>query len=192
MCKTTILAAAFAAALTADGPAQAQTASCERAKEKHGAGNVQCSSNPETVRTDPARDEVHDTIALIRKPTWAVLQGLDARFLGGCSVGFEALGQALQVAAEGVGDAVPVYDLAPDFDPDLRPSVVRTCRSVEYDAFKALHLFPEWLDSERAVDGCRDLFRRHNTKWTELSACLYVHADLERLIASAESDEADN
>lgn len=77
MRKTTILVAAFAAVLTADGPAQAQTASCERAKAKHGAENVQCSSNPETVRTDPARDEVHDTITLIRKPTWAVLQGLD-------------------------------------------------------------------------------------------------------------------
>ena len=192
MRKITILAAAFAAVLTANGPAQAQTASCERAKAKHGAGNVRCSSNPDTVRTDPAWDEVHDTIALIRKPAWAVLQGLDARFLGGCSVGFEALGQALQVAAEGVGDAVPVYDRTPDFDPDLRPAAVRTCRSVEYDAFKALHLFPEWLDSERALDGCRDLFRRHNTKWTELSACLYVHADLERLIAAAARGEADN
>ena len=138
MRKISILAAAFAAVLTADGPTEAQTASCERAKAKHGAGNVQCSSDTETVRTDPAWDEVHDTIALIRKPTWAVLQGL------------------------------------------------------EYDAFKALHLFPEWLESERALAGCRDLFRRHNTKWTELSACLYVHADLEQLIAAAARDEADN
>ena len=89
MRKNTILLAAFAAFLTAGGPAQAQTASCERAKAKHGAENVQCSSDteavhPEAVRTDPAWNEVHDTIALIRKPTWAVLQGLDARFLGGC------------------------------------------------------------------------------------------------------------
>lgn len=192
MRKNTILVAAFTAVLTAGGPAQAQTASCERAKAKHGAENVQCSSGTEAVRTDPAWNEVHDTIALIRKPTWAVLQGLDARFLGGCSVGFEAIGQALQVAAAELGDDVPVYDRTPDFDPDLRPSAVRTCRSVEYDAFKALHLFPEWLESERALAGCRDLFRRHNTKWTELSACLYVHADLEQLIASAVSGAADN
>lgn len=166
---------------------------CRRMIERYGEHQVTCSTedHPVVSGTPAQRAEAADTIALIAKPDWSIAKGLHATFLGGCSTGFEALAAGLGAASFGAdaGEALAagsVVAAAVGAAADRRglfgASVRTTCQSVEYDSFKALHYNAHWFDSQQVREQCRGLFRRHNTKWSELAACAYVTWDLEQLI----------